>query len=66
MTRHNAVSLNTGSFEEIARLPEIGEIRAEEIIDHRPYHSWDDVKRKVPSLSERALNSLTSGLAKVP
>ncbi|MFP4014780.1 MAG: ComEA family DNA-binding protein [Chitinispirillaceae bacterium] len=59
------VNLNRASFEEIAKLPEVGEIRAKEIIDHRPYHSWDDLRRKVPSFTSRDFNLLKSGYAEV-
>ncbi len=59
------INLNKATFEDIAKLPQVGEARAKEIIDHRPYHSWDDLRRKVPSLNERDFKMLKNGFASV-
>ncbi|MFP4162881.1 MAG: ComEA family DNA-binding protein [Chitinispirillaceae bacterium] len=59
------VNLNKASFEDIAKLPDVGEIRAKEIVDHRPYHSWNDLKRKVPSLTRRDFDLLKDEYASV-
>lgn len=55
--RTNPVDLNKADFDTISRLPMVGEKRAHFIIDHRPYESWDDLK-KVPGFSEGMIDDL--------
>lgn len=45
------INLNTADKEAIMSLPTIGEIRANQIIEHRPYTSIEDLERdaKVPT-----------------
>ncbi|MDG5816293.1 helix-hairpin-helix domain-containing protein [Chitinispirillales bacterium ANBcel5] len=58
MDNGSRVNLNKSGLEEISKLPQIGELKAKEIVDHRPYRCWEDLKRKVPSIDERLLKIL--------
>ena len=40
------IDLNSASEEELATLPGIGEVRAQDIVRHRPYARKDDLVRK--------------------
>lgn len=60
--RKGSINLNTADFEDISKLPMVGEKRAHFIIDHRPYSSWDDLK-KVPGLSEGMVDDLRNSNA---
>ena len=51
------VNINKASATEIAYLPGIGEAKAKVIIDHRPYHSIDDLK-KVPGIGEKTFEKM--------
>ena len=47
------INLNSASFEKIhSCLRMLGEYRAHEIIYNRPYRDWDDLKKKVPRISD--------------
>ncbi len=61
---HAPVDLNTASLEELASLPMVGRERAEQILMHRPFHDWDDV-RKVPGFSQGMVDDLMSGNARL-
>jgi DNA uptake protein ComE-like DNA-binding protein len=52
MLEEKKVNLNKADYNEIANLRMVGDVRAHNIIDHRPYSDWDDLKQKVPSISE--------------
>jgi DNA uptake protein ComE-like DNA-binding protein len=56
------IDLNSADLDTIAQLPMVGEKRAHFIVDHRPYESWDDL-RKVPGLSEGMINDLKNSNA---
>lgn len=47
------IHLNSASPEEIASIHGLGEKRAKEIIDHRPYTNWEDFKNKLPGFSDK-------------
>lgn len=51
------VNLNKADFDQLASLRMVGETRAHFIIDHRPYHNWDELKQ-VPGLSEGMVDDL--------
>jgi DNA uptake protein ComE-like DNA-binding protein len=40
------VDLNTAPEEELADLPMVGPRRARELIQHRPFKSWDEVSER--------------------
>ncbi len=56
------IDLNSADLDTIAKLPMVGEKRAHFIVDHRPYESWDDLK-KVPGLSEGMVDDLRNSNA---
>jgi DNA uptake protein ComE-like DNA-binding protein len=51
------INLNRANFDELASLRMVGETRAQFIIDHRPYHNWDEI-REVPGLSEKMVEDM--------
>lgn len=56
------VNLNTASLKEIGDLPLIGDYRAKDIIDKRPYKNWDDLA-KVPGLTKEMIDAMKDGRA---
>lgn len=56
MGKH-VIDLNTATSAELARLPGIGSDKAWDLIQHRPYLNWEDVKR-VPGFTEEAVEVL--------
>lgn len=56
------IDLNSADLDTIAKLPMVGDKRAHFIVDHRPYESWDDL-RKVPGLSEGMVDDLKNSNA---
>lgn len=48
------IHLNTATSEELSDLPGIGPDKAWDIMEHRPYASWEDVAR-VPGLSKETV-----------
>ncbi len=51
------VNLNTASIDELEKLAGLGRDRAQKIIDHRPFESWDDLKR-IKGFHESIVNAL--------
>jgi competence protein ComEA len=51
------VNINKASAAEISYLPGIGPAKAKVIIDHRPYHSIEDLK-KVPGIGEKTFEKM--------
>lgn len=49
--------LNTATSEELARLPGIGADKAWDLMQHRPYRDWEDVRR-IPGFSQDAVEVL--------
>lgn len=51
------VNLNTASKDELDKLPQIGDARAQAIISKRPYRDWNDfvAKNVVPANAEAAI-----------
>ena len=41
----SGVNLNTASAEELDRVGGLGHDRVQRIIQNRPFHSWDDLRR---------------------
>lgn len=57
------VNVNTASAEELAKIVHIGEVRAQELIARRPYHSLDDLLR-IPGIGQGRLGDIKKqGLA---
>ncbi len=48
------INLNTADSEDLAKLPGIGPDKAWDLIEHRPYVSWEDVKR-VPGITPQTV-----------
>jgi competence ComEA-like helix-hairpin-helix protein len=55
--RSGKVNLNNASFEEIAQLPGVNYDKAQSIVDHRPFRSWDDLK-KVEGFTDSNIDTL--------
>ena len=58
------VDLNTATERELADLPMVGPKRARDLIQHRPFRSWDEVER-VPGFSKGMVDDLKSGGAQL-
>lgn len=56
--KRNRVNLNTASFEELSHLRMMGEVRAKNVIAHRPYHDWNEVKEKNESISDKMIDDM--------
>ena len=61
----NKININTANRDEIAKLPMVGDTRAQYLVDNRPFNSWEDLQKKVPSLSETMVNDLKKAGATV-
>jgi competence ComEA-like helix-hairpin-helix protein len=55
--RSGKVNLNSATIDELAGMPMIGKDKAETIISHRPFKSWDEL-RKVPGFSQGLIDDL--------
>lgn len=51
------VNLNTASKDEIESLIMMGDVRAQDIIEKRPFHDWDDI-RSLPGISEGLIEDM--------
>jgi DNA uptake protein ComE-like DNA-binding protein len=51
------VDLNTASEQELAEVGGLGSERARRIVESRPFHNWDDVK-KIEGFGDRLTNDL--------
>jgi DNA uptake protein ComE-like DNA-binding protein len=58
------VDLNTASEDELAELPMVGRKRAEDLVRHRPFKSWEDVEG-VPGFDKGMVDDLKSGGATI-
>jgi DNA uptake protein ComE-like DNA-binding protein len=58
------IDLNSATLDEIAALPMVGRQRAQAIVDHRPFNSWEEVRR-VPGLDAGMVDDLKSGGARI-
>lgn len=52
------VNLNKASYDELLKLSMVGDTRAKDIIDHRPYKTWDELKEKCPSVSDGMVDDI--------
>lgn len=53
------IDLQTAPTEVLERLPRVGPKRAEALIRHRPFASWEEIE-SVPSLGKRTVKNLKS------
>jgi DNA uptake protein ComE-like DNA-binding protein len=53
--------LNKIDETELKKMPMVGDVRAQRILEHRPYTDWDDLKHKVPGMSDRMIKDLRDG-----
>lgn len=60
----NPVNLNTASLKQIADIPLIGDYRAKDIIERRPFKSWDEVA-KVPGITKDMIDAMKDGRATI-
>ncbi|GGJ21278.1 ComEA family DNA-binding protein [Deinococcus roseus] len=51
------INLNTASLQDLIELPRVGEKLAQRILDHRPYHSLQDLDA-VKGIGEKMLHAL--------
>lgn len=56
-TRSGKVNLNSASVDELSRIPGIGKEHAKDIVNYRPFRSWDDLK-KVPGFSDTMVQDI--------
>lgn len=61
---NRAIDLNTASEQELADLPMVGPKRAHDLIQRRPFKSWEDVKQ-VPGFDAGMVDDLKSGGARI-
>jgi DNA uptake protein ComE-like DNA-binding protein len=59
--KNREVDLNTTDFDTLKQMPMVGEKRADFIFNHRPYTNWDDLKNKVPGISDGMIDDLKRG-----
>ncbi|MCU7494600.1 MAG: hypothetical protein HF314_01650 [Ignavibacteria bacterium] len=53
----NMININNCSVDELASLPNMGRDRAQDIVNHRPYRSWNDLNN-VPGISRDVIDNL--------
>jgi competence protein ComEC len=58
------INLNEASPDELKRIGGVGEERAQRLVEHRPYKSWEDVK-KVEGFNETLVNDLKEAGAQI-
>ncbi len=51
------IDINNASVQELMKIPGLGRQRAEELINNRPFDSWNEVRR-VPGFSDRLVEEL--------
>jgi DNA uptake protein ComE-like DNA-binding protein len=54
------ININTASKDEIASLPEVGEERAQTLVEERPFRSWDEID-ELPGFSEGLIRDIREG-----
>lgn len=58
------IVLNTATQQELAKIPKIGPHHAYNIVRHRPFRSWDDLKRS-PGITTELIEELQKGGARL-
>ncbi|MDO5575910.1 MAG: helix-hairpin-helix domain-containing protein [Fibrobacter sp.] len=59
------VDLNTADLNSLEKLPMVGDKRAQFIIDHRPYQDWNDLKSKIPGISDGMIEDMKKSKATI-
>ena len=54
------ININTASREELASLPQIGDERAQTLLDERPFDSWDEID-ELPGFDEGLIRDIQKG-----
>lgn len=62
----NPINLNTATPKELRRLPGIGPVFADRIVQNRPYHSAEDVMLKVPKFGAAKWQDIRDYVAPFP
>ncbi len=52
------INLNKAPVEELTNLRMVGETRAHFVVDHRPYKDWNDLKSKIPGISDQMIDDM--------
>lgn len=58
------IVLNIASQQELAKIPLIGAHHAYNMVRHRPFRSWDDLKRS-PGITDELIEELKKGGARL-
>ncbi len=57
MPQQESIDLNSADLEELAEIEGVGRQRAQDLIENRPYDSWDDVL-ELPGFSEQLVRKM--------
>ena len=58
MNATTTIDLNTADIGELQDIPGIGRRRAQDIVEHRPFQDWMDLKRRVPGFGDALVSAL--------
>ena len=52
------ININTADVDELKHLRMMGDVRAKYLMENRPFHDWDEVRNKVPSISDQMIDDM--------